>query len=325
MTNLCASLPLLVVFTSSATVSCTSGVTENDPAFDGKGDSANVENDRGHLETFDVDGATIDGVELPARTLYIWFPNAPITHTLYVHDGQNLWEGGWRIHDNVPEGMVIVGIENAGGRRFDEYTHVQDENGGGNAAAYAAYVQNVVRPRVRGILLGGDEHTVGVMGSSLGGLVSLFLVDAFPDDYAFVASLSGTQYWGSLGANFHNQTIVERYASQGHRKTKIYLDSGGGITDDSGNFVSHDSGDCRDLDDDGLTDDTRDADNFCANHQLRIVLENRGYQHGVDLFHWYQPEAGHNEAAWAKRVSGEAESGGSPIVGGGPVQIFGRL
>ena len=54
---------------------------------------------------------------------------------------------------------------------------------------------------------------------------------------------------------------------------------------------------------DGLMDDDPDArDNYCENNQLRDLLDGIGYTHGVDLWHWWEPNAPHNEAAWADRV-----------------------
>jgi predicted alpha/beta superfamily hydrolase len=126
------------------------------------------------------------------------------------------------------------------------------------------------------------------MGSSLGGLVSLYFAHAYPDDYDFAASLSGTVGWGSIG--MHNPTIIELMAADGHGPVPLYVDSGGGGT-------------CEDADGDGIEDDAADgADNYCENIQLRDSLVDAGYQYEVDLWHWWEPDAEHNEMAWAARV-----------------------
>lgn len=44
------------------------------------------------------------------------------------------------------------------------------------------------------------------------------------------------------------------------------------------------------------------TDNYCENQQFRDVLETAGYVSGTDLWHWWEPDAPHNEAAWADRV-----------------------
>ncbi|RLB62178.1 MAG: hypothetical protein DRI90_09685, partial [Deltaproteobacteria bacterium] len=54
---------------------------------------------------------------------------------------------------------------------------------------------------------------------------------------------------------------------------------------------------------DGIEDDAPDgSDNYCENKQLEGVLLSNGYVQGVDLWHWVEPGAPHNEAAWAARV-----------------------
>lgn len=257
-------------------------------AYDEYGEMSMLAGQAAHLERhFQVQDENVE-----ARTLRVWIPEETATHVLYLHDGQNLFGGGWRLDESVPPAMMLVGIDNTAAR-MDEYTHVQDriqgELMGGSADAYADYLETHVRPLVA-------EHyqepaVVGVMGSSLGGLVSFHMADRF-DGYAFAASLSGTMGWGSIGLDngAQNETMIERYVSAGHRSTKLYLDSGGG-------------GPCADSDGDGIEDDEPGAsDNYCENMQLADVLRTLGYVDARDLWHWHEPGAEHNEAAWAARV-----------------------
>ncbi len=229
------------------------------------------------------------------RTLRVWVPADAHDRVLYAHDGQNLFDpgapwGGWRLQESAPAGMLVVGIDNSPART-DEYTHVEDigDDGpmGGGGATYVAYVQETVRPFVRSEY--GEPGPVGVMGSSLGGLISFYIAHLHPDDYAFAASLSGTMGWGRIGAE--SETMIEAYAAAGHRATALYLDSGGGgVT-------------CADSDGDGIDDDDPDStDSYCENAQMRDVLAEIGYVFDVDLWHWHEIEAPHNEAAWAERV-----------------------
>ncbi len=112
----------------------------------------------------------------------------------------------------------------------------------------------------------------------------------YPGAYDYAASLSGTMGWGSIGAGITNETMIERYAAAGHGATALYLDSGGGGT-------------CVDNDGDGIEDDDpTGADNYCENKQLESVLYSLGYVANVDVWHWWEPDALHNEAAWAARV-----------------------
>jgi hypothetical protein len=241
-----------------------------------------------HLERF----FQVGGAVAP-RTVRVWVPTGAPTHVLYVQDGQNLFDpnaawGGWQLDDVIPAAMLVVGVDNTAAR-FDEYTHVVDDFGqgplGGNGDTYATFLNM----EVRGLIAQhyGEPSTVGVMGSSLGGLISLHLADRFPNDIDFAASLSGTVGWGSIG--LHNPTIIERLVAGGHRSTALYVDSGGGGT-------------CVDSDNDGIEDDGTGTDNYCECLQLNNLLGGIGYTSGVDLWYWHEPNAPHNEAAWGARV-----------------------
>jgi predicted alpha/beta superfamily hydrolase len=236
--------------------------------------------------------------KLAARTVRVLVPSGAITHELYAHDGQNLFDpsaayGGWHLQDTAPEGMLIVGIDNSPAR-MDEYTHVSDDidgqTVGGEAKLYADYLEMTIRPLIRAHY--GEPGPVGTLGSSLGGLVSFVIADRYPGEYAFAASMSGTMGWGSIGDGIHNQTIFQLYAAHGHEAPILYLDSGG-------------SGDtCADSDNDGVDDDDPTAsDNYCENLQTKGVLLSIGYTEEKDLFYWYEPGATHDEASWAARVS----------------------
>jgi predicted alpha/beta superfamily hydrolase len=233
---------------------------------------------------------------LPSRTVWVWVPAPPITHTLYMHDGRNLFApsapfGGWRMQERAPAGMMVVGIDHSS-RRMDEYTHVQDRVGGslvgGDADRYLDWLVDTLRPWVRGRW--GEPGAVGILGSSLGGLVSLYATVRHPDAWDWAGSMSGTVGWGRMG---HNAvTIIERMQDPAWTSTTpLYVDSGGGATA------------CRDTDGDGIRNNNENAsDNYCENLQLRDVLAARGRTFEVNLWHWHEPGAPHSEAAWSARV-----------------------
>jgi predicted alpha/beta superfamily hydrolase len=238
---------------------------------------------------------------LEPRTVRVWVPASPLTHVLYVHDGQNLFDpdapwGGWHLADMPEAGMLMVGIDNTPAR-MDEYTHVPDtiegSNVGGKGDQYADLLQFTVRPLIAKHY--GEPPKVGVMGSSLGGLISFEIAYRYPGDYVFAASLSGTMGWGSIGAGVHNQTMIERYQQKGKMAPILYLDSGGyGTT-------------CADSDGDGIDDDDANSgDNYCENEQMHKTLIQIGYSDTPGakqtLYYWWEQGAEHNEAAWAARV-----------------------
>lgn len=261
--------------------------------WDQNGEYSLVLSSAPHRERF----PEMSGNGRPPRTVRLWISQAKPTHHLYTHDGQNLFEptsifGGWKLDQTAGAKTLIVGIDNIGAGRMDEYTHISDNIGsgpvGGKGDDYADFVEQVVRPAVEKRY--GTPSKVGVMGSSLGGLIAIHQVLRHPGRYDFAASLSGTLGWGSIGP--HKETLIERFETAGKQTTKIYLDSGGGPG----------SG-CIDSDSDGIQDDAAGAkDNYCETVQLRDVLSAAGYTFDTELWHWYESGAPHSETAWAARV-----------------------
>src|SRR5512139_2503958 len=107
---------------------------------------------------------------------------------VYMHDGQNLFDpetsfsGEWGVDETLerlgPEGVetIVVAIPNMGGARCDEYSPWTDPRaGGGRGDAYLAFIVETLKPRIdlKFRTRREREHT-GIMGSSMGGLISLY-------------------------------------------------------------------------------------------------------------------------------------------------------
>ena len=118
---------------------------------------------------------------------------------LYLHDGQNLFDGStsfipgqdWHvgqtadteIKDGRVEPLVIVGIYNVGKGRIQEYTPTRVPRlGGGRADRYGKFLLEEVMPFMhREYRVDSGPLRSGIGGSSLGGLVSLYLGLSRPD------------------------------------------------------------------------------------------------------------------------------------------------
>lgn len=216
--------------------------------------------------------------------------------TLYMHDGQNLFSpealfGGWQVGptldgalaDGLLDPLIVVGVDNTAAR-FDEYTPVTDiidgQEVGGQAEAYADFLVDGVVPFIESRYpAAADPQARAVMGSSLGGLVSLYIGLRHPDRFAAVASMSGTIDWGSFEAQ--NPTIRELYQQDPPLGLRVYLDSGG---------------------DEGLGCPGDGSDNYCGNLAFADDLRGLGWVDELDLFYRWDPGAPHNEAAWAERL-----------------------
>jgi len=205
---------------------------------------------------------------------------------LYLHDGQNLFDGAtsfipgmdWHVGQTadqfVSEGrvepLIIVGIYNAGKQRLGEYTPTRMPRlGGGRANRYAKFLLDEVRPLVKSEyrVLDGAENT-GIGGSSLGGLVSLYLGLRQPQVFGKIAALSPSVWW--------NERVILRFtaAAPVHPLPRIWLDIG-----------------------------TREGPRIVEDvERFRDVLTGKGWQFDRNLHYQRVEGAEHNEAAWAQRV-----------------------
>lgn len=205
---------------------------------------------------------------------------------LYMHDGQNLFEADtafnkgehWRVSETASaliaageiEPVIIVGIYNAGDHRKDEYTPTRDARlGGGEAADYGRMIVEELKPMIdRTYRTRPDPDSTGVGGSSLGGLVSLYLAFTYPQVFRRVAALSPSVWW--------NWRAILKIVRQSRAKPplKIWLDMG---------TAEGKKG----LDDARL---------------LKAALVGLGFSTGVDLHYAEYEGATHSETAWAERV-----------------------
>ena len=215
------------------------------------------------------------------------YPDQPDRHfpVLYLHDGQNLFDGAtsfipgqdWHVSQTADYGiglgliepLIIVGMYNTKAR-IREYTptHVP-KLGGGRADRYAKFLMEEVKPFVdrEYRTLSGSEHT-GIGGSSLGGLVSLYLGLKHSWLFGKIAALSPSVWW--------NQRWILGFASRVHisSRPRLWLDAG---TQESPRELP----------------DVR---------RLRDAVLDKGWESGRDLHFEEIPGGQHNEASWAARV-----------------------
>lgn len=205
---------------------------------------------------------------------------------LFLHDGQNLFDpetsfikgNYWRVGESADamiasgevEPLVIVGIYNKGEKRIDEYTPVEDRRlGGGKADAYGQMVVEELRPFVAREYrtLAGAENC-GMGGSSLGGLVTIYLGMRYPHVFGKLAVLSPSVWW--------RDRVILRYVDQLKQKTgqRIWLDIG--------------------------TEEGRRA--LPDARALKRILVKKGWRQGKDLEYREIAGAQHTENAWAERV-----------------------
>lgn len=254
----------------------------------------------GHLEILHDVPSHVEGF---TRTLRIYTPRgyghdpARRYGVLYMHDGQNVFEhpdsvrhGGATWSTNLAlEGLVdggriqpwiVVGIDHSLGR-FEDFSPWDEPRVGVKARGetYSRYLIHELKPWV-------DAHYrtrpqpewTATMGSSLGGLISLYLGLAHGDVFGRIGALSPSVMWGEDGLFHHWKAHTRRW-------TRMYLDVGEHEEFSLGDFPMHYGLDVR---------------AFCehlwrlgyAGHELRTVID---------------PGGAHSEWDWARRLPAALE------------------
>jgi predicted alpha/beta superfamily hydrolase len=152
------------------------------------------------------------------RTRRIWLYLPPDYTTtekaypvLYMHDGQNLFDdstsfaGEWQVDETLnslcQQGYqvpIVVGIDNGGDLRIAEYTPwAHPLYGGGDGDLYMEFIVETLKPFIdlNYRTLAGREYT-GIMGSSLGGLISHYGGLKYQDVFS-KAGIFSPSFWYS--------------------------------------------------------------------------------------------------------------------------------
>ncbi|MCX7915290.1 MAG: alpha/beta hydrolase-fold protein, partial [Verrucomicrobiae bacterium] len=220
------------------------------------------------------------------RTIRVYLPRGYDQNTwkrypvLYMHDGQNLFLGmgafgSWNADTNAANlirfgklrELIIVGVDNTSDR-LREYTPpgcTPPLGGSALGGRYASFLIHELKPVIDAQYrtLPGPEHT-GVLGSSMGGLISTWLGWTYPDVFRRVGAMSSS-YW----------VCSPVPVPDAKRPIRIYLDSG-----DSGTA------------NDGLPATVAERDDLVRN----------GYIFFDDLDHMIGYGHTHNEFWWDRRL-----------------------
>lgn len=248
--------------------------------------------------------------QVAARHVDIWLPPGyragqtgryPV---IYMHDGQNLHLPETS-YGNIPwsvdqamvrlmkqhcySGAIVVGVWNWGEHRWREYMpqkpmdteagqafsrrHADRLKGALIGDRYLRFLVGEVKPFVdANYRTKSDQANTFVMGSSMGGLVSLYALTEYPEVFGGAGCVS--THW-SAG----EQILVDYFGQALPRagKHRVYFDYG-----------------------------TETLDAAYEPFQLKMdeKMQAAGYTRGVDWITLKFPGAEHSEAAWRQRVDG---------------------
>lgn len=211
---------------------------------------------------------------------------------LYMHDGQNLFDdvtsfaGDWRV-DETMEGLgktgieaIIVGIYNKGRDRINEYSPFVDVHyGGGKGDLYLSFIADTLKPMIDSVFrtLPQREFT-GVLGSSMGGLISLYAFFEYSDIFG-LAGVMSPSLW------FADEAIMDYVERAFFVPGRLYMDVG---TREYADFAA-----------DGVI---RSRGYYASVRRMYRELYRKGYDPRRNLLYVEEKWAQHREAAWAARL-----------------------
>ena len=256
-----------------------------------------------------------------ARTVSVWLPadygkSKRRYRVLYMHDGQNIFGashafGGqsWRMdlamearqRAVVGSDAIIVGVWNTSTRRQDFSPAgveaamdskllartVEEHGGPALSDGYLRFLVDELKPMIdRDYLTRPEKDSTFIMGSSMGGLISLYAICEYPNLFGGAGCLS--THWTLLSAaesyskpDLETPAMIQAFATYLKRKlpkagqNRIWMDHG-----------------------------TLNLDAFYQPYQVAMdqVFRDRGWQQGKDFDSRVYEGADHNEASWRARI-----------------------
>jgi predicted alpha/beta superfamily hydrolase len=152
---------------------------------------------------------------------------------VYMQDGQNLSDPAiafagqtWHLHEGVSwlgeRGIepIVVGIHNTPGR-LAEYSPVADaRHGGGDGDRYARFLIDTLKPRIDTTYrTRRDREATVIAGSSMGGLIALYLYFRRPSPFGRAAVMSPSIWFGG-------RAVLDLVGRSRQTRGRIYIDVG---------------------------------------------------------------------------------------------------
>ncbi len=269
-----------------------------------------------------VDLGVIQSKFADARRVTVWLPSSYSPKgsrhaVLYMHDGQNLFDpetgyGGmeWKIDETLERLIrekqvrptIVVAIWNTP-KRLQEYVpakafahlppqymdRVRGLYGGDPLSdGYLKFIVKELKPRIdREFRVKPDRANTAIMGSSMGGLISLYAIDEYPKVFGGAGMVS--THWPLFLPAQEGQSITdeeyevvssafERYlipALPSPKSHRLYFDHGS---------------------------ETLDAVYLRYQKRIDAIVARRGYRQPANWISRNFPGQAHNEKSWASRV-----------------------
>jgi len=216
------------------------------------------------------------------RDVMVWLPpsyaKSPNKRypVLYAHDGQNVFKpasvygGEWRLDEiadslikaKATEEFIIVAINNTPDR-WVEYSGTPE------GMNYIKFIANNLKPFIdKNYRTKPDKNNTAAMGSSMGGLISFYMVWLYPNVFGKAACLSS-------GFAYDDGKILDKFSASTRKLpgAQLYLDCG---------------------------DQDLDKYFLVANEKMKTLLDKHSE---IQVLYKVFPGEAHNEYAWSKRLA----------------------
>ena len=194
---------------------------------------------------------------------------------IYMQDGQNLFDSGtsfagteWHVDETMEmlagEGIeaIVVGLNHTHDQRIAEYNPFP-QHWQGNGERYLQFLSATVKPVIdHDFRTRPERESTGIMGSSMGGLISLYAFFHANQTFGLAGAMSPSLWIG--GGAIYVDVEAAPFAAG-----KLYLDNG-----------------------------TRES----SARRFNALLLKKGYRRDVDLKYVVEQDAEHTESAWARRL-----------------------
>lgn len=229
---------------------------------------------------------------------------------IYMHDGQNLFDTNstwnhqaWEIDsvlgsliaDKKVEPAIVVGIHSVDTTRIGDLMpervvemtpsgEVRDFidlmcRGQYRADEYLAFIVNTLKPIIDNKFSTlTDRKSTSIMGSSMGGLISIYGVTEYPEVFGAAVCMS-THWTGAIGDNADFPTAMKQYLLDNFPRNGDYL-------------LYFDNGDC-----------DYDSQYLPAYNEMNTLFDFLGYREGEKLKTGVFQGHSHSEKSWSERVN----------------------
>ena len=296
---------LLFIAIIALLVSCTKTTTPEAPFAKSK-----LEVTSGNLWHADIFSPELNEI----IKIDVWTPDGYTSSkkypVIYMHDGQNLFDANstwnhqaWEIDsvlgsliaDKKVKPAIVVGIHSVDTTRIGDLMpervvemtplgEVRDFidlmcRGQYRADEYLAFIVNTLKPIIDDKFSTlTDRKSTSIMGSSMGGLISIYGVTEYPEVFGAAVCMS-THWTGAIGDNADFPTAMKQYLLDNFPRNGDYL-------------LYFDNGDC-----------DYDSQYLPAYNEMNTLFDFLGYQEGEKLKTGVFQGHSHSEKSWSERVS----------------------